>query len=197
MDDAGSDARTPRTDTPPIDRAVRSRRASRWPPVTGLARVSPSSGLVPAIRQIVLATDLGPASAAATTEAFRLAAALDARLLAVSVIDPRTLQLPGGRFRSRIDQERARLEAVASELVLRGRRDHVPTSFLIWEGDPAESIVDAARSEGADVIVVGSHGRGALGRALIGSVSDQVVRRAPCPVLVVRSTVGQGGGNPG
>jgi nucleotide-binding universal stress UspA family protein len=41
------------------------------------------------------------------------------------------------------------------------------------------------------MIVVGSHGRGALGRALIGSVSDQVVRRAPCPVLVVRSTVGR------
>jgi nucleotide-binding universal stress UspA family protein len=143
-----------------------------------------------AIRQIVLATDLGPASEAATDEAFRLAAALQASLLAVSVIDPQTLLLPGGRFRSRIDQERARLEAAAAELVLRGRRDEVQTSFLIWEGDPAESIVDAARSERADVIVVGSHGRGALGRALIGSVSDQVVRHAPCPVLVVRSTMG-------
>jgi nucleotide-binding universal stress UspA family protein len=148
---------------------------------------SPRPDLHPAIRQIVLATDLGTASAAATDEAFRLAGALQARLLAVTVIDLRTLQLPGGRYRSRIDQERARLETAASELVLRGRRDRIPTSFLIWEGDPAESIVDAARSEGADVIVVGSHGRGALGRALIGSVSDQVVRHAPCPVLVVRS----------
>lgn len=143
--------------------------------------------------QIMLATDLGPASAAATDEAFRLAAALHAKLLVVSVIDPRTLQLPGGRFRSRIDQERGRLEAAAAELVLRGRRDQVPTSFLIWEGDPAESIIDAAQSEGADMIVVGSHGRGALGRALIGSVSDQVVRRAPCPILVVRTTVGRAG----
>ena len=104
------------------------------------------------------------------------------------MIDPRALQLPGGRYRSRVDQERARLETAASELVLRGRRDRIPTSFLIWEGDPAESIVEAARSEGADVIVVGSHGRGAIGRALIGSVSDQVVRHAPCPVLVVRSS---------
>jgi nucleotide-binding universal stress UspA family protein len=148
---------------------------------------SPSLG----IHQIVLATDLSPASEAATDEAFRLAGALDASLLAVCVIDPRTLQLPGGRFRSRIDQERTRLEVAAAELVRRGRRDGVSTGFLIWEGDPAESIVDAAQSEGADVIVVGSHGRGALGRALIGSVSDQVVRRAPCPVLVVRSTIGR------
>jgi Universal stress protein UspA and related nucleotide-binding proteins len=161
--------------------------------VAVLTTIEPAAGVRPAIRQIILATDMGPASAAATDEAFRLAAALQARLLAVSVIDPGTLQLPGGRFRSRIDQERARLEAAASELVLRGRRDHVSTSFLIWEGDPAESIVEAAQSESADMIVVGSHGRGALGRALIGSVSDQVVRRAPCPILVVRSAVGKGG----
>jgi nucleotide-binding universal stress UspA family protein len=153
--------------------------------------VARSAGPTPGIHQIVLATDLSPASEAATEEAFRLAGALNARLLAVSVIDPRTLQLPGGRFRSRIDQERNRLEVAAAELVRRGRRDGVSTGFLIWEGDPAESIVDAAQSEGADVIVVGSHGRGALGRALIGSVSDQVVRRAPCPVLVVRSTFGR------
>jgi nucleotide-binding universal stress UspA family protein len=143
-------------------------------------------------RQIMLATDLGPSSAAATDEALRLAGALGATLLAISVIDPRTLQLPGGRFRSRVDQERGRLEAAAAELVMRGRRDQVATSFLIWEGDPAESIVEAATSEGADIIVIGSHGRAALGRALIGSVSDQVVRHAPCPVMVVRSGVGKG-----
>jgi nucleotide-binding universal stress UspA family protein len=161
--------------------------------VAAPAAVRPSTGSRPAFRQIMLATDMGPASAAATDEAFRLAGALGARLLAVSVIDPRTLQLPGGRFRSRVDQERGRLEEAAAELVLRGRRDQVATSFLIWEGDPAESIVDAAKSEGADIIVVGSHGRAALGRALIGSVSDQVVRHAPCPVMVVRSSVGRTG----
>jgi nucleotide-binding universal stress UspA family protein len=151
-----------------------------------------SVGLRPSFRQIMLATDMGPAAAAATDEALRLAGALGAQLLAVSVIDPRTLQLPGGRFRSRVDQERGRLEEAAAELVLRGRRDQVATSFLIWEGDPAESIVEAAISEGVDIIVIGSHGRAALGRALIGSVSDQVVRHAPCPVMVVRSAVGKG-----
>ena len=161
--------------------------------MTGLQTVAPLAAARPIIRQIILATDLGPASAAATDEAFRLAGALRANLLAVSVIDPGTLQLPGGRFRSRIDQERARLESSAAELVRRGRREHVPTSFLIWEGDPADSIVEAAQSEGADMIIVGSHGRGTLGRALIGSVSDQVVRHAPCPILVVRSGVGRAG----
>ena len=47
-------------------------------------------------------------------------------------------------------------------------------------------IVSAAEAERADMIVVGSHGRGAVGRLFLGSVSEHVVRNAPCPVLVVR-----------
>lgn len=50
---------------------------------------------------------------------------------------------------------------------------------------PASLIVDAARSSAADLIVVGSHARGALKAALLGSVSSDVVRHAPCPVVVV------------
>jgi nucleotide-binding universal stress UspA family protein len=142
----------------------------------------------PPIRTVLLATDFSPASTAATDEAFELAARLSASLLAVSVIDPNQLRLPGGRFGQRVDQVRSARESVAQELVARGRRRGVPVSFLIWEGDPGESIVDAARSESADLIVVGSHGRGAVGRFLIGSVSDHVVRNAPCPVLVVRKS---------
>lgn len=168
-----------------------SNAAEARPIPIGSVTARSAVGVRPGFRQILLATDMGPSSAAATEEAMRLAGALGARLLAISVIDPRTLQLPGGRFRSRVDQERGRLEHAASELVRRGRRDQVATSFMIWEGDPAESIVEAAQSEGADIIVIGSHGRAALGRALIGSVSDQVVRHAPCPVMVVRSAVGK------
>jgi len=53
-------------------------------------------------------------------------------------------------------------------------------------GSPAEAICDVAKDVGADVIVVGSHGRGFVQRVLLGSVSEHVVRHAPCPVLVVR-----------
>ncbi len=136
---------------------------------------------------VVLATDLSPTSEAATTAALDLAATLGARLLAVSVIDPGSLRLPGGRFRQRVDQVRSEREHVAQSLVARGRSIGVAVDFLVWEGDPGEAIIEAARAENADMIVVGSHGRGAVGRFLIGSVSDHVVRNAPCPVLVVRS----------
>ena len=60
---------------------------------------------------------------------------------------------------------------------------------LIWEGEPGEAILAAAASEEADVIVVGTAGRGGVGRMLGGSTSDHVVRNATVPVLVVRSEV--------
>jgi nucleotide-binding universal stress UspA family protein len=148
-----------------------------------------SRTLPPKVGKLLLATDLSPASSAATEQAFELAAQLGAPLLVVSVIDPGQLRLPGGRFGQRVDQVRAQRELVAQDLVERGRRIGVMVTFLIWEGDPGESIVEAARAERADLIVVGSHGRSGVGRALIGSVSDHVVRHAPCPVLVVRQGV--------
>ena len=55
-------------------------------------------------------------------------------------------------------------------------------------GDVAGTICRVAADLHTDVIVVGSHGRGAIERILLGSVSEQVVRHAPCPVLVVRPT---------
>jgi len=136
--------------------------------------------------KLLLATDLSEASTAATEEAFSLARRLGAPLLVVSVIDPRSLLLPGGRFGARIDQVRERREQLAQALVERGREEGVPVSFLVWSGDPGDMIVEAAEAERVDMIVVGSHGRGAVGRFFIGSVSEHVVRHAPCPVLVVR-----------
>ena len=54
------------------------------------------------------------------------------------------------------------------------------------QGEPGEEIVTAARDWAADLIVIGSHGRHGLTRALVGSVAESVMRHAPCPVLVVR-----------
>jgi nucleotide-binding universal stress UspA family protein len=57
-------------------------------------------------------------------------------------------------------------------------------------GDPAGVICTVAAELGVDVVVVGSHGRSGLSRLLLGSVSEHVVRSAPCPVLVVREGAG-------
>ena len=136
--------------------------------------------------KLLLATDLSDASSSATDPAFDLAARLGATLLVVSVIDPGSLLLPGGRFRARVDQVRERREQQAQALVERGREAGVEVSFLVWTGDPGDQIVSAAEAERVDMVLVGSHGRGAVGRLFLGSVSEHVVRNAPCPVLVVR-----------
>jgi nucleotide-binding universal stress UspA family protein len=62
----------------------------------------------------------------------------------------------------------------------------VPVECLLGEGSPAEAILRAARERQCDLIVMGTHGRTALGRALMGSVAEEVVRKAPCPVLTVK-----------
>lgn len=154
---------------------------------TTLDRPSPMSPPSPHERRILLATDLSPASEEAGLQALDFARDLRAELVVVSVIDARSLRLPGGHFGKRVDQVRTAREVAAQELVSRGRAAGVRVTFLIWEGDPGESIVEAAASEGVSMVVVGSHGRGTVGRFLLGSVSDHVVHNAHCPVLVVRA----------
>lgn len=62
----------------------------------------------------------------------------------------------------------------------------VAVKLVEGRGDAADAICDAARHEGADLIAVGSRGRSAAARRLLGSVSTKVVHHAPCDVLVVR-----------
>lgn len=147
----------------------------------GTSADAPSRG----IGRILLATDLAPASAGAADQAIRLARDLRAELLVVSVIDGVRAhaleQLP-----ERMDQRRAAREMAAQALVVRARSAGVRASFLVWEGDPGLAIVEAADAERADLVVVGTRGRNRVERAVLGSVSDHVIRHAPSPVLIVR-----------
>jgi nucleotide-binding universal stress UspA family protein len=59
--------------------------------------------------------------------------------------------------------------------------------YMLAEGVPAEEIVNIARDKHCDLIVMGTHGRTGLGRLLMGSVAELVVRRAACPVLTVKT----------
>jgi nucleotide-binding universal stress UspA family protein len=156
-------------------------------PVTALAAVgrSTSPRAAPAIRRILLGTDLSPASDGATDEALQLARDLRAELLVVSVIDPAARA--AGPAIARMDQRRAARELAAQAIVVRGRRSGVSVSFLIWEGEPGPAIVEAASSERVDLVVVGTRGRNRVERFMLGSVSDHVVRHATCPVLIVRA----------
>jgi nucleotide-binding universal stress UspA family protein len=74
------------------------------------------------------------------------------------------------------------LERVAAELAA----DGVAVGTQVRRGDPAEEIVAEARQRDADLIVMATHGRAGLGRAVIGSVAERVLAHAPVPVLVLR-----------
>jgi ubiquinone biosynthesis protein len=139
------------------------------------------------VRRLLLATDLSPASEPATERAISLAMEHDASLIVISVVDPRRLRLPGGPFLRRVDQERAEVIAGTQRIVARARAAGANATFLVWDGDPAESIVAAAESEAADMIVIGSHGRGRLGRFVLGSTSARVADEARCQVVIVPS----------
>ena len=72
------------------------------------------------------------------------------------------------------------------ELVERYRADLAECAGEVLEGDPADRIVASAADRQADLIVMGTHGQGALGKLLLGSVSTQVLARCTVPVLLVR-----------
>jgi nucleotide-binding universal stress UspA family protein len=127
------------------------------------------------IETILLATDASTASVAAENQAIDLAARLEARLVVLSVVTGS----PAAR-----ETRQLAVEAI----VQRARAGGADATGLTWDGDAGESIVEAATAEAADLIVVGTHGRGAVGRLFLGSVSDHVVRHARCPVMVVRPT---------
>lgn len=74
--------------------------------------------------------------------------------------------------------------ATRAERLLRDGGFQVEAKVL--RGDPRNALVDMAQSEGADLLVVGSHGRTGMAKLLMGSVASHVVTHAPCSVLVVK-----------
>jgi nucleotide-binding universal stress UspA family protein len=141
------------------------------------------------IHTILLATDLSPASDLATERAVELAARLRARLVVVNVLERR--RLSGRGAHDRVDQARAEREAALVDVVERARAAGAHAEFIVWGADPpsaAPAVSALAQAEHAVLIVVGTRGRDRAGRFLLGSVSDEIVRTADCPVLVVRPT---------
>ena len=138
--------------------------------------------------KILLATDGSAEAELAARTAADLAAKTGAELhvVHVLVLPPETLHDPFGtdvreefekRGRARLDELVGRIEASGG--AVGGAHFRV--------GSPAAEIVAQAEEVGAGLVVLGSRGLGAMRRALMGSVSDSVVRHAPCPALVVRS----------
>jgi nucleotide-binding universal stress UspA family protein len=140
--------------------------------------------------KILLATDGSDESDLAATTAAELAKSTDSELDVIYVLEAEPWNLP----QRELVEDPQRYEDLKEE----GRRirdRHVEkieagggsvSNAHLATGNPADQIVAYAQDEGAGLIVMGSRGLGGIRRALMGSVSDAVVRHAHCPVMVVR-----------
>lgn len=145
---------------------------------------------------ILVATDGSDDSDAAVEAALDLAHDTSGRLLVLSVVaqaqgdasEQGSGTDPAAEPPAR-DEDEEVIEAndLTNDVVDHAVEWGLEATPLVWEGDPADAILAAAESEGADVIVIGSSGRSGVGRILLGSVSDDVVRRSTVPVMVVRA----------
>ena len=88
-----------------------------------------------------------------------------------------------------ITQQEEFYKRVAEEAAARLRRTGLDARGIMKRGDPRIVLEETARSERADLVVVGSHGRSGIKRLFLGSVAAHVVTHAPCPVLVVKEPV--------
>lgn len=143
------------------------------------------------VNNILVATDFTAVGDAAVDYALRTAKALSARVHLLHVSDPSTRLDPLGAVELR-DIDRSERSAHAR---LQQRVDHAPAATglevgcSVEVGLPAVQILRSAERLHADIIVLGTHGRRGVQRALLGSVAESVLRRAHCPVLVVRASV--------
>jgi nucleotide-binding universal stress UspA family protein len=141
---------------------------------------------------ILVATDGSDDSDAAVEAALDLAHDTSGRLLVLSVVPEASAADSDGAADSAPEADRDDQVVVdatdrANDVVDHAVEWGLEATPLVWEGEPADAILAAAASEGADVIVIGSSGRSGVGRMLMGSVSDDVVRRSVVPVMVVRA----------
>lgn len=137
--------------------------------------------------RILIAIDGSKIAIEAAQAGLELAAALGAQCRTLLVVDP-PIAAAGDIGLS--PDELELLTTDAEQKVLTDLKAHVRfpagTDHWVRVGHPAGVIVEVAEAWPADLIVVGSHGRSPLSKALLGSVADAVARRATCPVLVVR-----------
>jgi nucleotide-binding universal stress UspA family protein len=143
-------------------------------------------------KRFVIATDGSPGGLEALQQGLRLAQNADAAVT-VAYVRSRPLPLLGEPFyQGAVTKELGVASAVLADASREIAAAHVDGDTAMLEGDAADGIVELARSRAADLIVVGSRGRGAVAGALLGSVSESIVHKADRPVLVVKPRAADG-----
>jgi len=144
-------------------------------------------------KNVLFPTDFSALSVHALTHAASLVETFESQLHCIYVVDdanfywtafgPEAVPL-GPPVDELVTQARLRMERFAGEHL---RAFQPPPVTDVRVGRPFAEIIAYAREKQVDLIVMGTHGRGAIAHALLGSTTEKVVRKAPCAVLTVRS----------
>lgn len=139
---------------------------------------------------VIHPTDFSDTARVAEAQAIAMARLLGADLVILHVAVEGMLygETPFGRAElERVyEAQRDWAHRAVDERVAAARGAGIAARGVVRVGTPADEIVRAANEEKAAMIVLGTHGRGGVQRLMLGSVADRVLRRAACPVLVVR-----------
>jgi len=142
------------------------------------------------LKRILVCTDFSPASQVALDYGRNVARTFGASLRVVHVVenmearyyvDAGYIPLPDLQKHA----EEAARRKLATVVTDDDRKSLHAESTILRSTAPARAIVNYAKDEAIDMIVVGTHGRGGVSRVLLGSIAERVVRTAPCPVLTV------------
>ena len=151
-------------------------------------------------KNVLVTTDGSARAEKAATYAIDLAKSSGGKLHVVSVVDqdkPRNAgEIDSDFYEEIADSPNVDAEALelkrkrpemefASRIVEQASAAGVDASMMVKVGNPAEQILNTAVELGSEVIVIGSHGRGAMGTALMGSVATGIIHKGEIPVLVV------------
>ena len=136
------------------------------------------------IKTIVHPTDFSDSSVAAFHLACSLARDHGSRLVLLHVLTPPTVAYTEGLMLPPTQDIKDELWEKLDEIV--PTEDSIEVERHLVEGEPAVEILRLAKDTNADLIVLGTHGRSGLSRLVMGSVAEEVVRKAPCPVLTIK-----------
>lgn len=142
------------------------------------------------LNKILCPIDHSDCSKEALKYAVSLAIKDEAKLLLLHVIDIRSFNEGLETMSTQIPDEETleQLRVKLLDCIPEGIRDDMGVEALVIQGIPFAEIISTAKENNVDMIVIGSHGRTGISHMMLGSVSEKVVRKAPCPVLTVRQS---------
>lgn len=172
-------------------RNVRSKKTTASKKQASTKKLSAPKPAAIALRKILVPIDFSEYSKKALHYAIPFARQFHAKILLLYVVEPTIypadfsfgqIGMPNVENELRVKGEQELQELIAEEI-----KGVVPAEGLVKVGLPFVEVVSYAKEEGIELIIVATHGHTGVEHVLFGSTAEKIVRKAPCPVLVVRS----------